>query len=122
VTDDTGESHSESITKKRENDKPQKPETPKAPEAVSASAKNFSENNEPVKITLRNVGADKASKVFAYYTLCASDSVMEKGKIEFNDSTTYTLLYKEEYGDGVTFSVAWVKDGEMVNDNVQKAE
>ena len=119
VTDDTGESHSESITKKRENDKPQKPETPKAPEAVSASAKNFSENNEPVKITLRNVGADKASKVFAYYTLCASDSVMEKGKIEFNDSTTYTLLYKEEYGDGVTFSVAWVKDGEMVNDNVQ---
>ena len=119
VTDDTGESHSESITKKRENDKPQKPETPKAPEAVSASAKNFSENNEPVKITLRNVGAGKASKVFAYYTLCASDSVMEKGKIEFNDSTTYTLLYKEEYGDGVTFSVAWVKDGEMVNDNVQ---
>ena len=115
VTDNTGESHSKSITLTRENDRPLKPHAPEKPKHVSASAESFNEKNEPVVITLRNPNAN----VYAFYTICAGDSVIEKSMIEFRDSTTYALTYKEEYGDGVTFSVAWVKDGEMVNDNVQ---
>lgn len=116
VTDDTGETHTQSITQKRENDKPQKPEAQEESKPVRASAEDFGEEG---KATIYLNANAKGDKIYAYYTLCSADKVMDKGRIEFKDSTTYTLLYKEEYGDGVTFSVAWVKNGEMVNDNIQ---
>ena len=109
VTDTAGESHSQSLTLFKKNDRPIKPETPSKPEPVTVSANNFGEKGEAT-ITLRNAG-----QTYAFYTLCAGDKVMEKSCIEFTDSTTYALKYKEEYGDGVTFAVAWVKDGRMYN-------
>ena len=112
VTDNAGESHSQSLTLTRGNDRPIKPEAPVKPEPVTASAKDFGEKGEAT-ITLRNDG-----KTYAYYTLCAGNKVLEKSCIEFTDSTTYTLYYKEEYGDGVTFSVAWVKYRKMYGNSV----
>lgn len=119
VMDDAGESHSQSLTKTRKNDRPIKPTEPEKPKPVSTSAENFGEKGEVV-ITLRDVNSSNFGKeTYAFYTLCSGETVQEKSMIEFTDSTTYTLYYKEEYGDGVTFSVAWVKNGEMVSDQVQ---
>lgn len=129
VTDNAGETQSGSITLTRKNDRPIKPEEPEKPKMLSASAESFSEDDEPVVITLRDIrpsvssitDSDKnksADNITAYYMLCAGDTVFDRGRLEFNDSTIYIIRYKEEYGDGITFSVAWVKDGEMYSDDV----
>ena len=119
VTDSSGESHSKSITLTRENNRPQKPQEPEKPSAVTCSAKTFNAENSPVIITLRDNSPERPNDqttkrpIFAHYSICAGDSVMENGMLQFTDSTTYSLRYKEEYGDGVIFAVAWMKDGKM---------
>ena len=123
VTDNAGETHSQSLTLTRKNNRPIKPAEPEKPKSVTASADNFGEKGEVV-ITLRDVTSPKChfgecgENVYAFYALCSGDRVIEKSMIEFKDSTTYTLNYKEEYGDGVTFAVAWVKNGKAYDDNV----
>ncbi|MBR4275726.1 MAG: hypothetical protein IKQ32_02015 [Prevotella sp.] len=112
VTDNGGETHSQSITLTKKNDRPIKPESVEKPEPVTVSSDNFGEKGE-VTITLRNEGM-----TYAHYTLCAGDRTLEKGCIEFADSVTHTLNYTEKYGDGVTFSVAWVKNGRMYDKSV----
>lgn len=112
VTDNGGETHSQSITLTKKNNRPIKPANVEKPEPVTVSSDNFGEKGE-VTVTLRNEG-----RTYAYYALCAGGKTLEKSCIEFEDSVTHTLNYTEEYGDGVTFSVAWVKNGRMYSKSV----
>ena len=118
VTDNAGETQSASTSLTIQNNRPTKPAEPEKPKMLSASAESFSADNAPVVIMMRNVEQD-GKNTYAYYTLCAGNKVVDKGKIEFADSTTYTITYKEEYGDGIQFSVAWIKNGTLYSDNVK---
>ncbi len=120
VTDNGGETQNATITLTRKNDRPVKPQEPESPRMLSASAESFSANvDEPVVITMRDVAQKAGKTTYAYYTICSGNEVIDKGKIEFRDSTTCSFTYKEEYGDGICYSVGWVKDGNLYNDNVK---
>ena len=46
------------------------------------------------------------------YTLIAGDKIIENGRADLrNEVRTRAITYKEEWGDGITLSVAWVKNG-----------
>lgn len=48
------------------------------------------------------------------YSLLSGDKVLENGTLdESNALTTREFKYKDEYGDGVLFTCAWVRDGEL---------
>lgn len=50
--------------------------------------------------------------VYAVYVMYAADKVLESGSLKLSNSVmTRTLKYKEEYGDGVVYTVAWMKNG-----------
>ena len=120
VTDNGGETQNATITLTRKNDRPVKPQESEKPRMLSASAESFSANvGEPVVITMRDVAQKAGKTTYAYYTICSGNKVIDKGKIEFRDSTTCSFTYKEEYGDGICYSVGWVRDGNLYNDNVK---
>jgi hypothetical protein len=48
------------------------------------------------------------------YSLLSGDKVLEDGTLDQSNAlTTREFKYKEEYGDGVLFTCAWVRDGEL---------
>ncbi len=50
------------------------------------------------------------------YTLISGDKIIEEGRADLkNELRTRALIYKPEWGDGVTLSVAWVKSGHCYN-------
>ena len=124
VTDTSGESHAQSITLPLHNDAPKAPVTPEAPKALSVSNDTFPEDGSRVTVTMRHITKDKEPEalrqvpVTAFYIICSADSVLKRGRVEFTDSITRTYRYKEEFGDGITMAVAWVRDGVMYRNSV----
>ncbi len=72
------------------------------------SARQFKSKSAPVFIQLGST--DSIQHVV--YTLIAGDKVIEDGRADLrNEVRTRSVTYKEEWGDGITLSVAWVKNG-----------
>lgn len=73
------------------------------------SAEQFPADGSPVYIQLGST--DSIQHVV--YTIISGDKVIEEGRADLhNELRTRAISYKEEWGDGVTLSVAWVKNGQ----------
>ena len=72
------------------------------------SAEQFPADGSPVYIQLGST--DSIQHVV--YTIITGDKIIEEGRADLhNELRTRAISYKEEWGDGVTLSVAWVKNG-----------
>lgn len=72
------------------------------------SSESFPADGKPVYIQVGS--SDDIQHVV--YTMMSGDKVLSDGRFDLhNEVSTKALTYKEEYGDGVVLSVAWVKDG-----------
>lgn len=72
------------------------------------SADQFPADGSPVYIQLGST--DSIQHVV--YTIISGDKIIEEGRADLhNELRTRAISYKEEWGDGVTLSVAWVKNG-----------
>lgn len=73
------------------------------------SAEQFPADGSPVYIQLGST--DSIQHVV--YTIISGDKIIEEGRADLhNELRTRAISYKEEWGDGVTLSVAWVKKGQ----------
>lgn len=81
----------------------------------SLSSETFSAG-EAVTLT---IGSD-FKDVYAPYIVSSGQKVVEQGVWSFNaDSITKTFRYKPEWGDGITVSYAWIKNGHHYSDEVR---
>lgn len=72
------------------------------------SDSQFPRDGKPVYVQFGTIDDDQ----HIIYTLLAGNKVIEQGVLDKSDAiTTRAFKYKEEYGDGLTFCVAWVRDG-----------
>lgn len=72
------------------------------------SARQFKSKSAPVFVQLGS--SDSIQHIV--YTLIAGDKIIENGRADLrNEVRTRAITYKEEWGDGITLSVAWVKNG-----------
>jgi hypothetical protein len=70
----------------------------------------FPNDGKPVTV---QVGSS-AENVHIVYSVLADDRVLESGAIDkSNELINRKLTYKEEYGDGVLLTFAWVKEGQV---------
>lgn len=59
------------------------------------------------------VGSSRDS-IYAVYTIISGDQVLEQGSYALSDSiVTRSFTYQESYGNGLTYNVAWIKDGRL---------
>ena len=73
------------------------------------SAEQIPADGSPVYIQLGST--DSIQHVV--YTIISGDKIIEEGRADLhNELRTRAISYKEEWGDGVTLSVAWVKNGQ----------
>lgn len=79
------------------------------PDWYYLSSNRFSsEKGKPVYVQFGSSNRDS----YAYYALFSGDKVLESGAVKIDSSlVTRQFEYKEEYGDGVCLSLAWVRDG-----------
>lgn len=79
------------------------------------TAKRFDENGE---IAVQFGTCDR--NIRAYYSLYAGSRLIEQGQLDL-DSTLCTrhFSYKEEYGNGLTYAVAWVRNGKTYTHSAQ---
>ena len=67
----------------------------------------FPTDGKPVRIQIGSSDEDQ----YILYTIFAEDKELEHGTIrQSNALTTKQYTYREEYGDGITVTFAWVKD------------
>lgn len=59
------------------------------------------------------VGSSRDS-VHAVYTIISGNQVLEQGYYALSDSiVTRSFTYRESYGNGLTYNVAWIKEGKL---------
>ncbi len=81
------------------------------PDWYYLSSDRFS--NEKGKPVCVQFGSSKRD-TYAYYALFSGEKVLETGAEKIDSSlVTRRFEYKEEYGDGVCLSLAWVRDGQL---------
>lgn len=74
------------------------------------SATTFPSDGKPVYIQVGS--SDEGQHIL--YTFLSGDRVIGRGVIDQSNAiNTRTFAYKDEYGEGITLSYAWVKDGVM---------
>ena len=74
------------------------------------SASRFPNDGSPVTIQMGSSDKD----VHIVYSVMAGKQVLESGAVDkTNELINRKLTYKEEYGDGVLLTFAWVKQGEV---------
>lgn len=79
------------------------------------SASQFPRGGSPVYVQVGT--SDRNTSV--YYSLFSADKVLDRGVSKLSDEVvTSKLHYKEEYGNGITLSLAWVKNGKMYTHQV----
>lgn len=79
------------------------------------SATQFTEDGE---IAVQFGSSDRNVRV--YYSLFDDNKLIEKGTIDLDSALcTRRFSYKEEYGDGLTYTVAWMKNGLLYTHNAQ---
>lgn len=70
----------------------------------------FSQDNSPVYL---QIGGNYAPQ-HVLYNVVSGERVLESGVMTLNNEVqTREWRYKPEYGDGITLTYAWVKDGEV---------
>lgn len=58
--------------------------------------------------------ATSDNDVYAVYSLFSGEKILESGSLRMDNSVmTRTFKYKEEYGDGITYTIAWVKNDQL---------
>lgn len=72
---------------------------------------NFGEeNNDTVHVQFGTIEKD----IYAVYSILSGSRVIESGSMKLDSSLiTREFIYKPEYGNGISFSVAWVRNGKM---------
>lgn len=56
--------------------------------------------------------------VHAFYTIFSEKGMIESGSVELDSSlVTRKFEYKEEYGDGICYTIAWVRNGKLYENN-----
>lgn len=79
------------------------------------SANQFPHDGSPVYVQVGT--SDKNTHV--YYSIFSADKLLGRGVGKLSDEVvTRKLHYKEEYGNGITLSLAWVKHGKMYTHQV----
>lgn len=79
------------------------------------SEMQFPNDGSPVYLQVGT--SDKNTHV--YYSVFAGNKTLAKGVSKLSDEVvTRKLYYKEEYGDGVVITMAWVKNGKMYKHEV----
>lgn len=80
------------------------------------TSNTFPQDNGSVFIQL----GSSANNVHVLYSAIVGNNTLSTGTIELNNEIkTYELKYKEEYGDGVLISYAWIKDGKLYTRNTE---
>jgi len=75
-----------------------------------ASAAEFPSDGKPVCLQVGSSAEDQ----YIVYNVFAGNKILEGGVIEQGNALhNRAFKYKEEYGDGITVTYAWVKDGKM---------
>ncbi len=70
------------------------------------------------EIAVQFGSSDRNVRVF--YSLFDDNKLIEKGTIDLDSALcTHRFSYKEEYGDGLTYTVAWMKNGLLYTHNAQ---
>lgn len=70
----------------------------------------FPQDGSPVYV---QVGSSDANQ-HILYTICSGNTVLESGTIDQSNAlTTRKFTYKTEYGEGITLTFAWVKEGKL---------
>ena len=73
------------------------------------SAGQFPNDGKPVYVQF---GSSDIDQHIVYTLISGKNKVLEQGSIDkSNELTTREFKYKDEYGDGLVLSVAWVRDG-----------
>ncbi len=79
------------------------------------SAQQFPIDGKPVTL---QVGA--SGDVHIIYTMVAGNDIIEQGAVDCsNELINRKLVYKPEYGNGLTLSYAWVREGKTYTHHVQ---
>lgn len=74
------------------------------------TANVFSRDGKPVYVQMGS--SDKDQHIV--YSIVSGRNVLESGVIDQSNAlTTRALTYKEEYGDGITLTCAWVREGKL---------
>lgn len=72
------------------------------------SAPSFPRDGQPVTVQI----GSSAKDMHVVYAVYAADKVLDSGAFSLSDALqNVKLTYKEEYGDGVLLTFAWVKNG-----------
>jgi len=75
-----------------------------------SSSAVFPSDGTPVTIQVGSSDAD----VHIVYSIVSDKKVVESGFVDkTNELLNLKLIYKEEYGNGLTFACAWVKEGKV---------
>lgn len=74
------------------------------------SAEEFPANGKPVYLQVGSSDED----TYVHYTAFTADKILAKGVTVLNNEVrARKLTYKEEYGDGLTITLAWVRHGQL---------
>ena len=85
-------------------------------EWVYQSASQFPADGSPVTVQVGSSDPD----LYIYYSIISGDRILESGVQRRNASLiNRKLTYKKEYGNGLTLSFAWVKNGVYHNCNMK---
>mgnify|MGYP003289412505 CR=1 FL=1 len=85
-------------------------------EWIYQSAKQFPADGSPVTVQVGSSDPD----LYIYYSIISGNTVLESGVERRNASLiNRKLTYKKEYGNGLTLSFAWVKNGVCHNCNMK---
>ena len=82
----------------------------------ATSSETFPEEGGEVSVT---IGTD-LKDVYAPYIVAANEKVIEQGVMRLDaDSVTKTFVYKPEWGDGITVTYSWIKQGRHYGDQIK---
>ena len=85
-------------------------------EWIYLSANQFPADGSPVTVQVGSSDSD----LYIYYSITSGNTVLESGVERRNASLiNRKLTYKKEYGNGLTLSFAWVKNGVCHNCNMK---
>ena len=85
-------------------------------EWVYQSASQFPADGSPVTVQVGSSDPD----LYIYYSIISGDRILESGVQRRNGSfINRKLTYRKEYGNGLTLSFAWVKNGVCHNCNMK---
>ncbi|MBR3521579.1 MAG: hypothetical protein IKN75_03510 [Prevotella sp.] len=80
------------------------------------SSESFPEEDGEVNLT---IGTDLKG-VYAPYIVVAGETVIDQGVMRLDaDSVTKTFVYKPEWGDGITVTYSWIKQGRHYGDQIR---